>query len=404
LFPRDITDEQQDHYTPVAEGKGFAITDVLRPLERHRTNINVVTGLEPKTVIPDSPPLLSDGHMRGICVALTADMINPEGFDHDTHTFAVNRMTFDQYIAKHPQFYVDGAPQYRSLELGVSRAVLHEFGTWSSVSHNGPNSVNPAQRDPQKLFQQLFSARPDLSEVARRTHILDAVAADVRRLNRRLGKRDRERLDEHLNHINELEQRLNAPRASCTTPAEPTNAFEGEPHVLEKLDVMTDILVAALRCDITRVFSLAFTTGGTIIQVNRAGEIEGTEAIEIHPAAHAGEREVCTAFAKLNLAGYALLLDKLANEHDVNGQCLLDSSVIMGTSEYGEGYTHSNKEHPFIMAGKAGGRLETGWHVRDENGNMARVHYTVLRALGFDEASYGFNGGESAAALPFLKP
>mgnify|MGYP007071128968 CR=1 FL=1 len=48
------------------------------------------------------------------------------------------------------------------------------------------------------------------------------------------------------------------------------------------------------------------------------------------------------------------------------------NSVIMGTSEYGEGFTHSNKEHPFILAGKAGGRLDVNNHVRDEGGNMAR--------------------------------
>lgn len=190
IFRNPIADDMVDNYTPTTEGKGFAVTDILRPLERHLSKINVVTGLEPKTQIPDSPVLLSDGHMRGICVALTADMINPVGFDHDTHTFAVNRMTFDQYIARHPQFYRDGVTQYRSLELGVSRAVMHEFGTWTCVSHNGPNSLNPAQRDPQKLFQQLFSSGPDMSEIGRRTHVLDAVSNDVRRLSARLGKRD----------------------------------------------------------------------------------------------------------------------------------------------------------------------------------------------------------------------
>ena len=55
------------------------------------------------------------------------------------------------------------------------------------------------------------------------------------------------------------------------------------------------------------------------------------------------------------------------------------------------------------MAGKAGGALETGWHVRDEAGNLARAHLTILRALGIDAPSYGFNGGETSSALPFLK-
>jgi hypothetical protein len=397
-----LDDTLKDSYTPTTQGKGFAVTETLKPLERHLANINVVTGLEPKTRIPDAPAGQSDGHMRGICVALTGDQIRPEGFDHDPHIFAVSRATLDQYIAKHPQFYADGAPQYRSLELGMSSAVLHDFGTWSSVSHNGPNSINPPQRDPHKLFDQLFSVKPDITEIARRTSVLDVVAEDARQLSARLGKRDRLRLDEHLTHIDEIERRLNVTRAACVTPAEPAAVFSGETSVLDKLDVMADVLVAALRCDITRVFSIAFTTGASLMQMNGAGEINGAGAHQLHDACHGGERDVITGFTKLNFTAYAKLLDKLSAEQDVNGLSLLDSSVIMGTSEYGEGFTHSNKEHPFIFAGKAGGKLDTGWHVREEGGNMARAHLTVLQALGIDAASFGFNGGETSSTLPFL--
>ncbi len=397
-----LEDSLTDLYTPTTEGKGFAITETLKPLERHLANINVVTGLEPKTGIPAAPVGQSDGHMRGISVALTADQIRPMGFDHDPHIFAVNRATLDQYIAKHPQFYADGAPQYRSLELGMSSAVLHDFGTWNSVSHNGPNSINPPQRDPKKLFEQLFSVKPDLTEIAHRTSVLDVVSEDTKQLSKRLGKRDRERLDEHLTHISEIARRLNVTRAACVSPSAPTTAFTGETTVLEKLDVMADILVAALRCDISRVFTIAFTTGASLLQMNGKGEINGAGAHQMHDTCHGGERDVITAFTKLNLTAYAKLLDKLTADKDVNGQTLLDSSVILGTSEYGEGFTHSNKEHPFILAGKAGGKLDTGWHVREEGGNMARPHLTVLRALGIDAPSYGFNGGETSAALPFL--
>ncbi len=401
-FNHPLDDNLTDLYTPTTQGKGFAITETLKPLERHLANINVVTGLEPKTSIPTAPVGQSDGHMRGITVALTADQIRSEGFDHDPHIFAVNRATLDQYIAKHPQFYTDAAPQYRSLELGMSSAVLHDFGTWNAVSHNGPNSINPPQRDPKKLFDQLFSVKPDLSEIARRTSVLDVVAEDTKRLSARLGKRDRERVDEHLTHINEIERRLNVTREACVSPAAPAGPFAGEASVPQKLDIMADILVAALRCDITRVFTIAFTTGASIMQMNGKGEINGTGAHQLHDACHGGERDVITAFTKMNFTAYATLLDKLTADKDVNGQTLLDSSVILGTSEYGEGFTHSNKEHPFILAGKAGGKLDTGWHVRDEGGNMARPHLTVLRALGIDAPSYGFNGGETSNALPFL--
>ena len=118
---------------------------------------------------------------------------------------------------------------------------------------------------------------------------------------------------------------------------------------------MADILVAALRCDLTRVFTIAFTTSASLLQMNGAGEINGTGAHQLHDACHGGERDIITAFTKMNLTAYAMLLDKMTADKDVNGQTLLDNSVIFGTSEYGEGFTHSNKENPIIIAGKAGG-------------------------------------------------
>jgi hypothetical protein len=402
-FNHPLPDSLLDIYTPTTTGTNWAITDTLKPLEKHKANINVVTGLQPKTMIPSTPPGLSDGHMRGICVALTADMINPVGFDHDPHIFAVNRPTLDQVIAKHPQFYTDMQPRFRSLEIGISQAVLHNFGTWLAVSHNGPNSLNIPIRDPQAFFDQVFAVRPEQAEIARRTSVLDAVVEDTKRLELKLGARDKQRLDEHLTHINEIERRLKVAQGACTSPSRPPNPLKGEPAAVEKFDVMADILVAALRCDLTRVFTIAFTTGASIMQMNGAGVINGSGAHQLHDACHAGERDIIIAFTKLNLTAYATLLDKMTADKDVNGQTLLDSSCILGTSEYGEGYTHSNTETPVIMAGKCGGALDTGWHVRDEAGNLARAHLTCLRAVGIDMPSYGFNGGETSSPLPFLK-
>jgi hypothetical protein len=60
-------------------------------------------------------------------------------------------------------------------------------------------------------------------------------------------------------------------------------------------------------------------------------------------------------------------------------------------------------EMPCVIAGKAGGALDTGSHIRDERGNFCRAHYTILRAMGIDVPSYGFSGAETSNALPFLR-
>ena len=172
---------------------------------------------------------------------------------------------------------------------------------------------------------------------------------------------------------------------------------------MAKLDAMSDVLVAALRCDLTRVFTIMFTTPGSLIMMNAAGEVNGPGAHQTHDSAHFNEHDILMALTRYHMTAFAKLLDKLAAETDVNGQTLLDSSCIFGTSEFGEGFHHGTLEMPVILAGKAGGSLDTGWHVRDPRSNFCRTHYTILRAMGIDVPSYGFSGAETSEALPFLK-
>jgi Protein of unknown function (DUF1552) len=408
--------DQQDYWTPTATGKDWQTTDLLTPLAKHKANINVVTGLEVKTEIPSDPPLQNDGHHRGCIVALTADRPRSKGYDNASHVSAVQRPTLDQFIAKHPQFYTDGAPSFRSLELGMGEAFLAPTGTWIAISHSGPDLLNKPIRDPKQLYDFVFAVPPDTGEVGRRVSVLDAVAEDTQRLMSKLGTRDRSRIDEHLTHLNAIEQRLRRGQGGCTVPAAPAPFparpfgvdgggadFKGEVYNMDKLDAMTDVLVAALRCDLTRVFTIMFTPPGTLITMNAAGQVNGPGSVQTHDAAHLNNHDVLMALTRYHITAFAKVLDKLAAETDVTGQTLLDSSCIFGTSEFGEGFHHGTLEMPVVIAGKAGGALDTGSHIRDPKSNFCRTHYTILRAMGIDVTSYGFSGAETSEALPFLK-
>jgi Protein of unknown function (DUF1552) len=411
-----VKSDQQDFWTPTTTGTDWQMTDLLTPLARHKAHINVVTGLDVKTEIPADPPGQNDGHQRGTIVALTADRPRSQGFDLSSRIAAVQRPSLDQFIAKHPQFYTDGAPNFRSLELGMGEAFLAKSGAWIACSHSGPDLLNKPIRDPKQLYDFVFAIPPDTGEAGRRVSVLDAVAEDTRRLMTKLGARDRQRIDEHLTHLNAMEQRLRKGQGGCTVPPAPAAFparpfgvdtggadFKGEVYNMDKLDAMTDVLVAALRCDLTRVFTILFTPPGSLITMNVAGEVNGPGSIQTHDAAHANNHDILMALTRYHMTAFGKLLDKLAAETDVNGQTLLDSSCIFGTSEFGEGFRHSVLEMPVILAGKAGGALDTGWHIRDPRSNFCRAHYTVLRAMGIDVPSYGFSGAETSQALPFLK-
>ncbi|HEV8247020.1 MAG TPA: DUF1552 domain-containing protein [Polyangiaceae bacterium] len=411
-----LQSDNQDFWTPTAVGKAWPLTELLTPLAAHKDNINVVTGTAIKTVIPPDPPGQNDGHQRGTIVALTADRPRSEGFDLTSRIAAVQRPSLDQFIATYPGFYSDGPPSFKSLELGMGEAFLAPQGQWIAASHNGPNLLNLPIRDPKKLFDYVFAVPPSSEDAARRVSVLDAVLEDSQALMQKLGARDKQRLDEHLTHLRDIEQRVKNGQGSCTVPPEP-EAFPdrpfgadtggadvaGETMNMDKLDMIGDVLMAALRCDLTRVFTVLFTPPGSLITMNAAGEVNGPGAIQTHDAAHQNNHDILMALTKYHMTAFAMLLDKLAAEVDVNGQSLLDSSCIFGTSEFGEGFRHSVLEMPLILAGRAGGALDTGWHVRDDGGNYCKAHYTILRAMGLNVDSYGFSGAETSDALPFLQ-
>ena len=95
------------------------------------------------------------------------------------------------------------------------------------------------------------------------------------------------------------------------------------------------------------------------------------------------------------------LLDAFQTPNAV-GDPLLSRGCIYGTSEYGEGWKHSVKEFPVVIAGSAGGRLNGGIHVREAGGNLSRAQLTALRGLGIDVPSFGWNGGQTTDAFDEL--
>ncbi len=374
---------KSDLWTPATEGVGFAPSPLLVPLSRHK--VSVVTGLEPKTEVPPLPPGQSDGHMRGFMVAMTGDRIRPMGFDHPSHTLTALRPTLDQLVAKHPKFY-KSPPRFRSLEIGVSRSRFHEYGHWNAISYNGPDSTNPPILSAPALFDKLFAMPGESAEQGRRAKVLDAVLADARQLRGRLGSRDAARLDSHLEQLSEIQRRLSMSSVACKTPARPSDDID----LHKKTTAMAELLAIAVNCGLTRVFSFMLTSPATTHVFTNLGVGD-----DMHKACHDGRWEDIRKVTLYQMEAFALLLDALAKVPQPAGKTLLDRACIYGTSEYGEGWQHGEKEHPVVLAGGAGGRMLQGVHTREPGGNLCKAQLTVLKALGLPFDSFGFNGAET---------
>lgn len=380
-----------DVWTPAATGPGYAPSELLAPLAPFQPS--VVTGLTPHTEVPPLPPGQEDGHMRGFMVALTGDRIRPEGFDHPSHTLTALRPTLDQYVAKHPEFYGSEKPAFSSLVLGVSHARFHDYGHWNAISYNGPDSLNLPIMEPGQLYNLLFSAPADTALLGRRAKLLDAVMDDAKSLRNRLGSGDRERLDAHLAHLDEIQRRLELTGTVCEVPPPPGASDD----LKVKTEIMAELLAKALACNMTRAFSFMLTSPATTHVFNNLGVPN-----DMHATCHAGEWQRVRDITLYQMEAFAAFLAKLEASKDPFGASLLERSLVFGVSEYGEGWQHSVNEMPCLMVGRCNGRLNAGVHVRDVGGNYSKAHVTMLRALGITTPSFGWNGGQTSDDVPGL--
>ena len=375
-----------DAWTPEQTGEEYTSSELLMPLDPY--DVSVVTGLTPHT--DGGPTGLNDGHMRGFMCAMTSDMVNPDGFDHPSHTLTSMRESIDQYVARHEAFYASGTPRFRSLQLAVSDARFHDYGHWNAISYNGPDSLNLPITSAQQLFDVLFDIPDDAFALERRASVVDVVMDDAAKLRNLVGASDKQRIDEHLAHLEEVQRRLELASAPCDEPTPPADSDDLE----LKMEAMGELLALALDCNLTRVFTVMLTSPATTHVFSNLGVVDG-----MHKTVHDGLWQQTYDITHYHMQVFAKLLERLEAKQ-AGGTSVLDRSLVLGLSEYGEGWQHGVAEMPLVIAGGACGAVRRRVHVRETgDNNFARGHLTALRALGLQEQSYGFSGSETDSVL-----
>jgi hypothetical protein len=232
-----------------------------------------------------------------------------------------------------------------------------------------------------------------------RLSALDQVREDAGRLRARLGTIDRARLDAHLTSISELRTRIMALPPVITSACVPPDAVTEDNRDIDGIErleavstVMSDLMVLAWACDLTRVISYQFSgsVGGTVYSA--LGQTAGEHALT-HDAQQQGQVHSAVVFVHARLA---YLLEKLKASPEATGN-LLDNSCILFSTDVCEGLTHTITDYPILVAGKAGGYLKyPGVHHRSTTAeNTSDVLLTCLQAVGANVASVGSEGGLS---------
>lgn len=372
---------QPSAWNPTGVGKDYQLSQILQPLAAHKDDMIVISGLDMKSAGGDKK-----GHNRGVGCLWTG-RTTIDGNEGDT-SYA-SGISVDQYLVQK----LEPPTQLNSLELGVKVYFSIPRGR---MIYTGPNQPVPPEDDPFKAFNRLFGnfgeTEAEVAKLrARRQTVIDAVKDDFDRLDKRLGQADRQKLDQHLTSVREIEKRLDnlggIPEACGVPEMPPYFNWKNNENVPKIGDVQMELMVMALACDLTRFASLMW--GGALSNHvfswlgHTAGHHELSHSLS-DPASRQAIIEINTWYSER----FAELLDRMKSIPEGDGT-LLDNTVVVWGSELGKGQPHYCSDIPFVLAGKCGGYFDTGKHVKYDNGSHNDLLITLMHAMGVQENKFG---------------
>lgn len=371
-------------WRPRGDGPDAKFEGTLSPLQPLHARVSVFRGLAIDAGFPhgDGP----GDHARAASTYLTCAHPRKTG-GADIHV----GVSIDQQIAA----AVGGACTFASLELGMERGAAagicdsgYSCAYSNNVSWRTPSVPVAKETEPRAVFTRLFGDPQQASDAAAlaveqrtRRSLLDLVAGDAKALRGSLGSADRQKLEQFLTSVRELEQRLERADKAEPQVAVPGGLLERGGYA-EKLALMYELVALAFATDRTRVVTLMLGNGGSNRSYKFLDVPDGH-----HDLSHHGKKEEkLAALAKINrfqVEQLAVFLQRLAGQRDGDGDLLRQSLVVFG-SGLGDGDRHNHDDLPVLLAGEGGGAARGRGHVvlPGKTTPMANLHLAVARAMG----------------------
>jgi len=393
-----------ERWTPEDTGPDFKMSEQLLPFSNLKSKLTVVSGMAVKTG-RNGPHLYHSGALNGTA---------------GNKSKSADLPSIDQLIAEK----IGTDTPFKSLEVGVCTArPTAKSPLYFNASWRGENAPNPADFDPSSVFKRLFGqgspgaaaasgggvpvSGPDPAALAAvRKSMLDTVREDARKLATRLGAEDRQRLDKHLEGIRSLESRIGmgAVAAAGCQPAQDSglgpNTNAEAPPELNK--AMADLVVAALSCDLTRVFTFMFNYAGSHLYFRHLGTALSKDFHTQICHAEGGNQPNFNTGVLYTMGCWAYLLEQMDKIKEGEGT-LLDSALVYGSTCVAYGRAHASKRWPVMLFGKAGGALKTNFHhAAPADDNVAKVALTIGNMFGLGLTQFGKADGlvtEEVAAI-----
>ncbi|MES9944711.1 MAG: DUF1552 domain-containing protein [Candidatus Thiodiazotropha sp.] len=283
---------------------------------------------------------------------------------------------------------------FSQLQLGV---LSNGHGSMSRSNWSEPTFED----NPLNAFQRLFGEGAIITEdieVSRTRSVLDANLEALDQMRSELGSFEKARLDEHSDAIRRIESRLDNVSAStsssggvCSSPTFNAGGFSGasdDPANFDSIaDLQSDIVALALKCDLTRVVSFMLGNHQCDFIVPESGV-----DTNYHQSIHGRPAEDYIQYRNYFASKLQYLIQTLADTEDMDGNSLLDNTIILHVSDMADARAHTGDNAPFMLAGGGGGSLTTGRSLTLSSVDYKSILDTVAQAAGVDISASDYPG------------
>src|SRR5688572_20072016 len=380
-------------------GSDFALSPTLAPLSKVHKHLQLIAGLENLSANAGNDG--AGDHARAGGTFLTGVRIKKTA-GSDVHA----GVSIDQVVANH----IGHRTRFASLELtcdAVRKAGDCDSGYACAYEYNlawrSPKQPLAPEHNPRFVFERLFGTGTPAERVAnlkrrqRAQHsILDYVLQDARGLAPKLDGRDREKLDQYLTSVREIELRIeNSSRMRVNNPD--SAAPDGVPdNYAEHVALMFDMLLLAFQSDSTRVATLLLAREGSNRPFNDIGISSGHHDLTHHKNS-AEIMEKVKLIDRWYVQRLSAFLEKMQSTQDVDGKSLLDHSMILYGSGNADGNRHTHVNLPVLLAGAGGGAFQPGRYVKAKEQPITNLFLSMADAMGTQQiAAHGDSTGRFA--------
>ncbi len=367
-----------EKFFPKQGGRDYQLSPYLEGLKQHRNDFTVFSGV--------SHPDVDGGHPADNCFLTAAPHPGSAGFR--------NTISLDQYIGER----IGHLTRFPSLTLGVNV----QQGL-RSLSWTGSGVLIPCEEKAADVFARMFlqgtkaETEAQLRKLETVQSILDAVAGQAKDLQRNVGARDRDRLEQYFTSVRDLEQRMQMsrewerkpkPKVNASVPLDPASPKA----YMDKVKLMYDMARLAFETDSTRSVSLLLDSVNS--PAIEFGEVKTSDGY--HNLSHHGKSKEKLGQLKTIDEWHMKLLAELFTELKAvkeDGESLLDRTMILYGSNLGNANTHVTTNMPTIFAG---GGFKHGQHLAFDtvhNYPLPNLFVSMLQRMGLETDKFATSTG-----------